>query len=503
MAMDDLEYWGTWFLPKRQDDKIFGQLIFSNRAGIYLKLQGAFEDGDLIEVIEEYNREKPPKQFPILLGVTTENKLLTLHNCMRVGVETRFGQNTHDQGLRGTHEQYQIEHILDGAHFSDPAEMVFHKVDLHYQNLSDWARLWGFRWQLSEGKPGHLEKYELSYEYPESIVGVVPNGTVSVHFAFHFSPSAPNNISLSQTTYLQIELRKALTIDGWISSFAYHLQNLLSLATAKPHPIIDLFAYSKIEEISDERSRETPIRVVFSQRYYEPHKEEWLHPGKMVFSLQDIKGNFGDILCKWLQITDPEEFGGLCDLFFSVIYSPSIYLPHEFLNVVTAAESYHRRRFNRSALPEEEFKKRKDTVINSAPEECKGWIEGQFQFRNDLPFRDRINEMVDFTIPVIGPLVADREYFVKKVKSTRNLLTHNIHELEGEAAKDEELFWITKTLTYMVHTCLLTELGFTPKRCAELFSRNGEYQFAKKLAPKFTCEQTSGIVLPADSNATD
>ena len=97
-------------------------------------------------------------------------------------------------------------------------------------------------------------------------------------------------------------------------------------------------------------------------------------------------------LANGLQFPILKTSGGICDLFFSVIYSPSIYLPQAFLNVVAAVESYHRRQFNRPALPHSEFKRRKDIVIGSAPPECRDWLEGQL-FRNHLPFRERINAL--------------------------------------------------------------------------------------------------------------
>ncbi len=487
--MNDLEYWGKWYTPQNQGTKIFGQLTFSNQTGIYLKLYGAFEDSSVEQAIKEYNMEIPQKNYPIILGVTTENKLFTLNDCTRVGYTTSIGSVASDERLSQVEEQYRIDYAFIDAHFLDQKEMVFYKADLQHQNFEDWAHTSGFKTQSAISQ-GNLEKYDASYQRPPKIVGKVPDGTISVIFSFHHKFSSPYEVSLHQTTHLQVELCEALSIADWRSKYIYHIQNLLSLATTRPHSITDLVVYSKqkITKITDDKSFETPIQVVFSQRYFEPKKTSRLHPSEMIFTLQDIRDDFSDKLSKWLQIADPVEFGGLCDLFFSVIYSPSIYLPHVFLNLVTAAESYHRRRFNRAALPEEEFKKRKDIVIRSAPPEYKDWLTGQFQFRNDLTFRERINEMIRFTAPVISPLVTDQDYFVKKVKNTRNLLVHNIEEREGEAANSQELHWITETLSYMIHTCLLTELGFSPDRCAALFSRNGRYQFAAKQAQKFAGE---------------
>jgi hypothetical protein len=483
--MDELEYWGEWYKPRNPEAKIFGRLTFSDQAGIHLELCGAFEGTEQEKTVPEFNMELPPKNFPIILGETTEAKLLTLYECVRVE-STKHWHNASDKMLDKVEERYRVDYAFIDVHFSDQTEAAFYKADLQYLNLEDWAQVQVFKTQ--EGiSQGNLERYDLSYQRPQKITASVPHGAISVVFRFHHQFSSPHEVSLHQTTHLQIELREALSIDEWRSTYVYHLQNLLSLATTRPHPITDLVVYSrsKTTRITTDKSFDTPIHVIFSQRYYEPKMIRPLYPGEMIFTLQDIKDDFSDKLSKWLQISDPENFGGICDLFFSVIYSPSIYLPHAFLSVVAAVESYHRRQFNRPALPHSEFKRRKDIVIGSAPPECRDWLEGQL-FRNHLPFRERINDMVIFASPVVGRLIADQDYFVKKVQTTRNLLVHNIEEHESEAAKGQELRWIAETLSYVVHTCLLTELGFSTKRCFELFSRNSEYQFAAEQAPKFT-----------------
>lgn len=489
--MNDLEFWGTWLLPHKRDDRVFGQLTFSNSSGLSLKLHGAFQPSDFKETIDEYNMDRPRIRYPIILGVTTENKLETLYDCTRVGSTTHFGQNTQDQVLTVFEEQYHVEFMFLDVHFLNPAELKFHKVDIHFRDFAYWAGLSGFHMDWLHDEQGHLQKFDLSFEYPDIVEGYVTDGKILVTSSFHGSFHHPLKPSVSQTTYMQIELRSALTVSYWLSDYVYYIQNLLSLATTKPHPVTNLFAYSKgkTEKLPDGRSKEIKIPVVFRQRYYWPRREENSHPGCMLFSLKDIKDEFGDMLRRWRQISDPKEFGGICDLFFSIIYSPSIYLPHEFLNVVIAAESYHRRRFNRTALPTDEFNKRKDTIINSVPEECQDWITGQFQFRNDLPFPQRIGDMIDFSAPVVMPLIANKDYFIDKVKNTRNFLAHNIRELEDKAAQGLELRWITQTLTYMIHTCLLAELGISPERCAELFPRHEDYGPTMKLALKFTTEE--------------
>ena len=78
----------------------------------------------------------------------------------------------------------------------------------------------------------------------------------------------------------------------------------------------------------------------------------------------------------------------------------------------------------------------------------------------------------------MNPLVGDHLTFVRKVKYTRNYFTHWNTDLQDKAAQGEELFRITETLLFMLQTCLLMELDFTPEQCAELIGKNKKYQYA-------------------------
>ena len=115
----------------------------------------------------------------------------------------------------------------------------------------------------------------------------------------------------------------------------------------------------------------------------------------------------------------------------------------------------------------------------------------------DIEFGDEVgvvgvqDDAVEMTKPVVSPLFNDKKYFVKKVKDTRNYLVHKEPHLKKKAADDEELYWITKTLSYLVRTCLLVEVGLTAEDCFMLFSKNRDYKFALEQASAFGPQNTS------------
>ncbi len=81
----------------------------------------------------------------------------------------------------------------------------------------------------------------------------------------------------------------------------------------------------------------------------------------MLFSLYDIESQFSLIMQRWFNSF--EELDSVFNLFFSIKYKPDMYLENQFINLAQAAESYHRRRINNQALPNEEYQRRIEVVL--------------------------------------------------------------------------------------------------------------------------------------------
>ena len=62
--------------------------------------------------------------------------------------------------------------------------------------------------------------------------------------------------------------------------------------------------------------------------------------------------------------------------------------------------------------------------------------------------------------------------FATIVKHTRNYFTHWDNKQQKKAATNSELYFVSTTLMYLIAASLLTELGFTSEKVAQLFVRN-------------------------------
>lgn len=484
--MKEFNYSGSWWLPDSQA-KVTGDLIFSNQDGLRLDLDTPFDEHTFWERAEANKRAT----YPIVLGLTKDAKLITLCDCEETSDRIAF-KTTDEGSFVYNSAGYDARAAFIGAYFTDAREMQFNRAQVQYDYLPDFVRKQGFTIDRAI-KKGILQKYALTYEYPPKITANTSKGEVSVSYTFHDGGTPLEGWTLRQSTALEIRLEQELSLKEFDLNYIRPLQDLISLATNRPNPIISLYVYSKnkVETIVN-HIREVPIEVVFQQDPYEERQDVLLSPDKLLFSLQDkvVSERFSEIIERWLNNTDIAELGDVFHLFFGVLYDPDLSQEIEFLNIAFAAELYHRKRFSNEVLPKSEYKARVKSIVDSAPEEHREWLKNALSFSNEPLFRDRIDQLVEITKDVVSPLFSDKDYFVNKVKDTRHYRVHNDRRLEKKAAKNAELFWITKALSYLVRTCLLMELGLTSQDCFELFSKNREYNLVSELGSKFGNQAT-------------
>jgi hypothetical protein len=369
-----------------------------------------------------------------------------------------------------------------GAHFADPGELQFRKVDVQYSHLPDWVGLTGFQPRYDIENQSGLKKYELTYAYPEEVKASTSKGKVSVTYTFHSGGDLLRELRLRQSVWMRIEANEESPFDELHSQFIYPLQNLLTMATARPNSLVNVSVYSaaKTATRADGTVRELPVQVIFPLAYHGVEPGRRLMPDDMLFTLQDVAQNFSGVIERWLEVAD--ELDSVCNLFFGVQYSPRMYLEHQFLNMVQATESYHRRRHTNQVLPEVEHRNRIDSILATSEERYREWLAEKLKWSNEPSLRHRIRELIEIADGVISALAPDKEPFIQKVVDTRNFLVHQDPCLEDKAAEGAELYRLTQTLSFLVQTCFLRELGLSPERCVELFRKNRRYVYAMREA---------------------
>lgn len=455
--MQAIEHSGMWWLPTNPQNKVAGTLTFSNEDGITLELIGALED------LATFNTRQP---YPLILGLSGDGKRITLSNCVFAGVSV---------GMPGfARESYKASFFLIGVHFNEPGEVRFSRFSVRFSHLADWVRTSGFEVKKYWDEP----KIEVTYSLPTEREIEISKGTISLSFTCNTSGDGIEEMKLRQSVWLELKAHNEYPFNDLTYQYVRPLQNLLSLATTKPNSILELNVFSKqvFFEKEDGEKVEIPIQLCFQQKYFEPRLGKLLIPDYMLFALSDIADDFQTVMERWFGISD--ELETVCNLFFGVQYTPTLNLENRFLNIVQAVESYHRRRMKNEVLPRAEHKRLKSAVLNKVDAEHKIWLEGLLAYSNEPRLEHRIRELTDRAEEVINPLISNKEEFAKKVKDTRNYLTHYDKRLKDKTAKGAGLFWLTQQLSYLLQACFLIELGLPLEKCAQLLHRNQAFIFA-------------------------
>src|SRR6185295_18858109 len=105
-AMNGFEYYGIWWLPANPDNTVPGILTFTNEDGIGLQLLGTLGD------FSTFNTRKP---YPLILGISSEGKEITLIDCWTAGLNIGSGF---------ARESYKSTFCLLGAHFDAPDKIL-------------------------------------------------------------------------------------------------------------------------------------------------------------------------------------------------------------------------------------------------------------------------------------------------------------------------------------------------------------------------------------------
>jgi hypothetical protein len=146
-------------------------------------------------------------------------------------------------------------------------------------------------------------------------------------------------------------------------------------------------------------------------------------------------------------------------------------LEPDFLFLVQAVETYHRRTSDETDLPEEEHKVRLQQILDAVPSDYKSWLKEKLKYSNELNLRKRIKKIIDRFSDIFGNYI-HRKSFTNKVVNTRNYLTHYDPELEDRTASDPiDFIDLIYKLRTILEVCFLNELQLSDEKIASVMER--------------------------------
>ena len=459
--IEKFEYKGIWWLPDNPKKQILGMLRFVPGEGAVLDLMGSFVK------LKSTNVSFEPE---IILGTSSDGKNITLHKCVLT--------NESDSSSGFPTSSFYANVVFIGWNFTKPEELKFKSFFVNYPYFEEWSKIGVFSYRRESEEKS--KQYKVKYEVPEPVKAKVDNFKISFDHNLNISGDWLREVNLKHVTFIKIEPDGELHFEEY-QDILYHLQNFLSLATTRVIYPLSIVAkteqYKRVSTFSKGEVRYPPIEIFYNVIGKVDLSKKLTHHD-MLFTFRDISGQFETYLQNWFD--KAELLKPVYDLFFGTLYKPSMYLEVQFLSLIQAVESYHRRRFGGKYLSDEDYKEVCDTLVNAIPDRAEGGfkdsLKNRIQYGNEFSLRTRLRRLFDSDEyrEILSEFAENKNAFIGEMVDTRNYLTH--HEGKEKAAIGEELDPFIQKLKILLEICLLTELGFSSEEIKKLFSRNMRYQ---------------------------
>ena len=457
--IEEFEYKGEWWLPDNPDRRISGTLKFTPNGGAVLDLIGSFKDfGDITKT------EEPD----IILGISA-NREITLYKCFQTK-STLSSSGFYTSVLC-------VNVVFIGAYFQKSEDIKFKNLSIHYAYLDEWVNISGFNIPFSVKK-----EILIKYKLPKPIQVTVSDGlkiSVYIRAIFPGISIVQKEACIKQKAYIEIEPSKEKSFKEYLK-IIYCIQNFLSLAVIEPvYPLI-IEGKTEINKVVIEKGKiHYPPVSIFYQLPTIPDVSKKLMPNDMLFTFGDISKQFKFFLTNWVKNT--ERLESVYDLYFGTLYNPQMYLQYQFLSLIQAVESYHRRTMQNYELSENKHKEKITEILDTVPRRYKKWLEWKLKYSNEPILKQRLEDILQIYSEVLTGFINDKESFVNKTTITRNYLTHYDSNLKEKSARGEELYYLTQKLKGLIGVCLLKETGFDFSNIKNLISRSRKYQYRFKI----------------------
>lgn len=310
---------GYWWLPNGEEAG--GVATYHPEDGIELELFspiGEFDSGDFGGEANRVSR---------ILGLTTENELLTLDDCVQTQSSREFSSK---QSLDT--ETYRANNLFVGNHITD-GEITFDRFRVSYPLLYQWTGIQGLNFAVSDNA-----NFDISYDVPSAKEVELEKFDLKLLFSVSTTTSRSGKLTLEENAYLEFTPHAgSLTFDE-IQRQVSKWQDFITLATGENVPASEVVGYTNSD--SSEMDQSVEIFYTSSSR---PDPPETVHPSRTNFMLPDIEENFITVIRNWAEQSN--QYESAYDLYFSVVYESQMYLQNQYVTLMSAVEGFHREKF--------------------------------------------------------------------------------------------------------------------------------------------------------------
>lgn len=369
--LDEFEYSGVWRIPDDQEDYVPGSLSYTPSNGPKLTL--------LTRVGAHQER------IPVIHGITSENKLMTLIDSVYAGGRSMFGSESSISS-----KIYRSQYLIVGKHYNSLAAVSFEKIYVNFTNLEEWFGVRPFKFSpLTKGKK---TEYQLSLRYaePKRVNWIFDRPKLKITTSSDVQDMGDlwRSAGIERNAYFGIEAttRKKLV---WYLESVHWIRILLTLFVG--YPVIPRMIQGRDDSDSSGEGSSQRRLIDIYYPHSIPQAHDQIYPNEMVVPFSRIATSAERIFRSWFR--NRNKFLLISSLYIGTELTPTISLEFTFLSLTQALESYHRVNFGKKLT----LRNRLIYLLNSLPIDLKAvfpsnheqHIDAIIETRNYLTHRDK------------------------------------------------------------------------------------------------------------------
>ncbi len=191
----------------------------------------------------------------------------------------------------------------------------------------------------------------------------------------------------------------------------------------------------------------------------------------MFFPYEQLGGL--SVVGRWIAVS--RTYRPVLGALLTIRYSARIYVENRYLNVMAAAETFHRMRFANEVMPKAQYRALRRKIVKSIKfmlgSKIADWLHNQLLYANEPRLRARLVELADYAGEAFSWLVGDTAEWAHIVTKARNRMTH--HDQQQDVGMSYTGMYVLADSVYvLVMLCLLRECD--PSTDALLQIRNAQ-----------------------------
>jgi len=436
---------GHWWLPSNPERRVAGNLTYSG---------DGFPELDLMEALTE-DRESADRT--IVLGLSGEATPVTIE----VDFETNRSASSTRQGHMVTHQTLAVARAFVGAHLANEGDRQFKRMSVTYSDVLAWTGWHGPRDDWSEGI------HSIRFVEPDELSARPPWGQLHLRHSWAIGGDGVSDRSIRVGAGFLCERPSSASAIAWLSDVVAPLRDFVTLATDRAN---------QVEEITFEWAEGEPyVRFIYAPTSVElpPKTAYWFD---FPFTATGLGDSFDGTISRWF--TNRRELAPAFDLYLSTQYRRSTQLENRFLNIVGAAEAYHRRAVPTPPEALEKHNERLDRILNAVEgRRDRDWLSWKLRYAYEPSFGERLQKLAERANDVLGPWLGDAQELAKRVSDARNILVHRDPSHEAKRPDGRSLLDAMEDVALIFLVCVYQDLGFDNAAIRDMLSRTRRWQF--------------------------